>query len=284
MTEPSPRLVMVAGPNGSGKSTLIDALRASPIIDLPAHYINADNLRRERDLIDPREAQRIATAMRQDAILRRLDVMYETVMSHPSKLAELQQAKAAGYHVTVHLVGTSDPEINVQRIAMRVAAGGHDVPEDRTRERYGRTMAFAPIAIGYADQASVFDNSSRGDACGGLLEQASLVNGELLLTTTAPAQWVCKLIEQVNERGSELRAFADGGQAGGIPPQLARIDNGRTSGPMVLIGKHYALQYDELSGSPVLHDRILLGKLAEKLVARQSFDISYREGVAVPMP
>ena len=29
--------------------------------------------------------------------------MYETVMSHPSKIAELQQAKAAGYHVTIHL-------------------------------------------------------------------------------------------------------------------------------------------------------------------------------------
>jgi predicted ABC-type ATPase len=45
---------MVAGPNGSGKSTLITALRADPRFDLPALYINADDLLREGSLADAR--------------------------------------------------------------------------------------------------------------------------------------------------------------------------------------------------------------------------------------
>lgn len=67
MRKVSPRLVMVAGPNGSVKSTLIEALRASPVVDLPALYINADNLQRERNIQDPIEAQQLAKSLRTQA-------------------------------------------------------------------------------------------------------------------------------------------------------------------------------------------------------------------------
>lgn len=87
---------MIAGPNGSGKSTLIAALRADSRFDLPALYVNADDLLRERSLCDPREAQQLANELRAQAIVNRQDVMYETVMSHPSKIAELQSAQKSG--------------------------------------------------------------------------------------------------------------------------------------------------------------------------------------------
>ena len=82
-------------------------------------------------------------------------------MSHPGKIAELQAAKQAGYHIIVLLVATNYPDINVQRVRIRVAARGHDVPEDRIRARYTRTLALAPAAITLADQAFVFDNTQR---------------------------------------------------------------------------------------------------------------------------
>ena len=55
----APLLVMVAGPNGSGKSTLTDALRASPDVQLPTAYINADEIQRAQGF-DSATAQKAA--------------------------------------------------------------------------------------------------------------------------------------------------------------------------------------------------------------------------------
>ena len=52
---------------------------------------------------------------------------FETVMSHPGKVALLQQAQQAGYRTYLYYVATDDPEINVSRVANRVALKGHDV-------------------------------------------------------------------------------------------------------------------------------------------------------------
>lgn len=275
-----PRLVMVAGPNGSGKSTLIAALRADGRFDLPATYINADDLQRERANRDPRAAQQLANELRSQALADQRDVMYETVMSHPSKIAELQQAKANGHEITVVLVATDDPSVNVQRIAVRVAAGGHDVPEARTRERYTRTLALAPVAIGYAQQAAVFDNTLQGDTGSGLREQAALADTRLIFTAPTPSAWVRRLVEQVNTRANELRAITRAVEANGLPVQLARLSDGRTSGPIVLVNQHYVLQYDEHSRTTVVHDRTLLGALASPLVPRESTTLHYKDGVA----
>lgn len=270
---------MVAGPNGSGKSTLIAALRADPRFDIPAAYINADDLQRERGIGDARQAQQLANDLRAQALRERHDVMYETVMSHPSKIAELQQARAAGYDITVVLVATNDPAVNVQRVAARVAAGGHDVPEDRTRERYARTLALAPIAIGYAHQAAVFDNTRQGDTGGGLCEQAALVGERLVLTGDTAAPWVQRLVEQVNARVSELRSLATAVENSGAMPQLARLDESRNSGPIMRVNQHYVLQYDEAAHSAIVHDRALLGVIADHLVTRERITIDYNEGI-----
>lgn len=272
---------MVAGPNGSGKSTLIGALRADTRFGLPATYINADDLQRGRGLRDSRAAQQLASELRAQALAERRDVMYETVMSHPSKIAELQQAQAAGYDITVVLVATDDPGVNVQRVAARVAAGGHDVPEGRTRERYRRTLALAPAALGYARQAVVFDNTRQGDSGGGLSEQAALAaDGNLLLTHEDVAPWVQCLVEQVNTRASELRSLMTAIEARGRPVQLARLDDSHNSGSVLLLNQHYVLQYDEAARVGIVHDRALLGTLAERLRARQDARIDYSEGIA----
>lgn len=271
---------MVAGPNGSGKSTLIGALRADGRFDLPATYINADDLQRERAIGDPRAAQQLANQLRAQALADGRDVMYETVMSHPSKIAELQQAKASGYEITVVLVATDDPSVNVQRIAARVAAGGHDVPEARTRERYARTLALAPVAIGYAQQAAVFDNTLQGDTGGGLREEAALADTRLIVTAANPSAWVRRLVKEINARAQELRSITRAVEAKGLSAQLARLSDGRTSGPIVLVNQHYVLQYDERSRATVLHDRALLGALASPLMPRESTTIHYKDGVA----
>lgn len=153
---------MIAGPNGSGKTTLTNHLRSIGF-DL-AEYINADDiaLGLKGSLEEAsREAQRLADAARASCLDRGVSFSFETVMSHPSKVELLKTAKARGYYLMLFFVGVEDPRINVERVAMRVAQGGHPVPVDRIISRYGRTMALLPEALLVCDRTILFDNSHR---------------------------------------------------------------------------------------------------------------------------
>lgn len=159
---------MVAGPNGSGKTTLTRALRARGV-DF-GDYVNPDDISRDlsRETFPDqysrdREAQARAERRRRDALAAGRSLSYETVMSHPSHLAFMREAKARGYEVHLFFVGVSNPAINVARVAQRVALGGHDVPAERTVGRYWRVMEGLAEAVLTADRAEVFDNSGSGE-------------------------------------------------------------------------------------------------------------------------
>jgi len=265
---------MVAGPNGSGKTTLIHALRASAEIALPGHYINADDLQRERGL-DDRGAQKLAETLRLEALTQGRSLLYETVMSHPSKIAELQAAARAGYAITVVFVATADPAVNIERVALRVADGGHPVPKERIRARHQRSLALAPAAIAYATHAYVYDNTAWGaDAAQQL--QAALAGARLAPLVPRPAAWVGTLIEQVNARAAELEALyrsADARDALAVPDLYA----GASDGPILECGTYYALQADRLSGKRLVHDQALL---ARPVLARRRYRIEYVQGVS----
>ena len=81
-------------------------------------------------------------------------------MSHPSKVDILARAQSAGFFTQLFFVGTDDPQTNVDRVALRVAQGGHDVPQDRIVARWTRTMELLRQAIAVCDDAFVFDNSA----------------------------------------------------------------------------------------------------------------------------
>jgi replicative DNA helicase len=83
-------------------------------------------------------------------------------MSHPSKIEILVRAKEAGYTVLLYFVGTDDPQTNIERVALRVAQGGHAVPDDKVRDRWLRTMMLLQQAIRSSDRAYIFDNSVVG--------------------------------------------------------------------------------------------------------------------------
>lgn len=84
---------------------------------------------------------------------------FETVMSHPSKLEFMRQAKELGFKVYLYFVSLPDPELNKLRVQTRVSQGGHDVGPEKLQERYFRTMNQLLMALKIADSAYVFDNS-----------------------------------------------------------------------------------------------------------------------------
>ena len=77
----------------------------------------------------------------------------------PRKLEFLRKAKDAGFFIRLFYVCTSDPTINVARIAQRYMNGGHEVPISKIITRYYKSLANATKAITFVDRAYIYDNS-----------------------------------------------------------------------------------------------------------------------------
>ncbi len=150
-----PRLLVFAGPNGSGKSTVT---RGLPIVGI---YVNADDIKRISGCTDLEAAQE-AEKIRNILLDGKQDFTFETVLSTDRNLILLQRAKEAGYDIQAVFVLTCSSEINVQRVQERVRNGGNDVPEEKIRSRYTRSLQNLAKLVRIADRTSVIDNS--GDA------------------------------------------------------------------------------------------------------------------------
>jgi len=154
-----PVLHLLAGPNGAGKSALYDAV-IGPTIHL--ELVNADAIAVGRWPEDPTgksyEAAVVAAERRAALMEARVSFVTETVFSHESKLELVHTAVGAGYLVTLHIVLVPEA-LAVARVANRVRAGGHSVPEDKIRKRYLRLWPLVASAIGVVDNATVYDNS-----------------------------------------------------------------------------------------------------------------------------
>lgn len=155
------RLDLVVGPNGAGKSTFVE-LTLAPLLPRSV-FVNADEIAKQRWPADPLnhayEAARIAAATRDALIEHGRSFIAETVFSHPSKLDLIDSAHSAGYTVVLHVVLIPEA-LAVQRVRYRVAAGGHNVPEAKIRERYHRLWSLVTDAIIRADSATIYDNST----------------------------------------------------------------------------------------------------------------------------
>lgn len=100
-----------------------------------------------------------ADFMRQKLLAANVSFTFETVMSHPDKVAILKKAQMRGFRTYLYYVATEDPEINISRVENRVEAGGHPVPREKIVERYHRSLELLVDAVQYTDRAYIFDNS-----------------------------------------------------------------------------------------------------------------------------
>lgn len=155
------RLDLVVGSNGAGKTTFVEFTLA-PLLP-SSSFVNADEIAKRRWPHDPAEhsyeAARIAAGTRHKLIELGESFIAETVFSHATKLELIDTAQAAGYTVILHAVMIPE-DLAVQRVRHRVQAGGHDVPEQKIRERYQRLWPLVTRAAGRADSASFYDNSA----------------------------------------------------------------------------------------------------------------------------
>lgn len=159
-----PVFYLLAGPNGAGKSTLYKALVQAGTIPVSAEFVNAD-LHEAANLQHIADPQARSEDARQWADARRIELLRagksfvsETVFSHESKLALMEEAQKQGFFVMLLVVCLDDPQRLLARVAGRVAEGGHAVPPDRILARYPRTLANLAVAVRLADLAILYDS------------------------------------------------------------------------------------------------------------------------------
>jgi predicted ABC-type ATPase len=158
-----PKIVVLAGINGAGKTTasrwVLDSLRV-PV------FVNADAIARGLNGLNPEsEAVRAGRVMLDwihDLAADHRDFAIETTLAARTYAAWLGGLRDAGYEVYLFYYWLSSAELAITRVAERVAAGGHHIPDATVRQRYGRSVRnlfelYRPVCTGWR----VYDNSEK---------------------------------------------------------------------------------------------------------------------------
>jgi predicted ABC-type ATPase len=135
----------------------------------------------------------LAEFLRQKIFASNSSFSFESVFSHPSKVDEILAAKNADFITYLYIVATPDPFINIHRIKNRVENGGHNVPEEKTKGRYYKTMENIKTAFLLADRVYFFDNSKSMENTT-YKYFAEKRNNKLTLTSDEIPQWFDKYI------------------------------------------------------------------------------------------
>lgn len=117
----------------------------------------------QKHLVNSYHAAIICEFFRQQLLTLSKSFSFETVMSHPSKVDFLKEAKQQGFKTYLYFICTQDPEINVSRVQNRFIKGGHDVPIEKIKNRYFRSLDLLAEAFKLVDRAFVIDNSNKGE-------------------------------------------------------------------------------------------------------------------------
>ena len=135
-----PRLMIIGGPNGAGKTTLSARIAA----EWGLTYLGADLIAAEQGLgstgPDAIRTARLFSSRVGEALARQEPTLIEATLSGLSTRRLLDRFREAGYDITVVLVFVDSPEVCIARIRARVARGGHFVPDDDVRRRFGRSL------------------------------------------------------------------------------------------------------------------------------------------------
>jgi len=162
-----PRIYVLAGTNGAGKSSIAGAV----LIEQGVEYFNPDAaaalIAEANPGITLEDAQSAAwyegRRLLERAIAERLQFAFETTLGGTTITELLERAIASGIEVRIWYVGLDSVERHIARVRARVEAGGHDIPEERIRERYIRSLLNLIRLMPKLTELRVYDNSKEAD-------------------------------------------------------------------------------------------------------------------------
>lgn len=171
-----PFILVLAGVNGAGKSSLGGAM----VETAGLAWFNPDTYARELIAqlgIARDEANAIAwqhgRELLETAIAQGTNHAFETTLGANTIPSLLAQA-ARTHDVMTIFVGLASPEQHIGRVRLRVAHGGHPIPEEKIRERWTTSRTNLIALLPHLARLRVFDNSTEASP-GGLIPEPLLV-------------------------------------------------------------------------------------------------------------
>ena len=153
------KYIIIAGVNGAGKSTLYQTLEYLKDYD----RINTDEIVREfgrwDNSLDVVKAGKIAVNKIKKNIQNDISFNQETTLCGNSIIRNIRIAKKKGYYIELHYVGVENVKIAKERIAYRVAHGGHGIPDNDVERRNFHSLSNLLIVLNLCDVAVLYDNT-----------------------------------------------------------------------------------------------------------------------------
>jgi predicted ABC-type ATPase len=131
-------LYIISGPNGAGKTTA--SYTVLPKILQCKEFVNADEIARGLSPFNPEsvaiEAGRLMLKRIGELLQKNETFSIETTLSTRSYFRLVEKAHSQGYEVALLFFWLKSPEHAIERVAERVAKGGHNIPKDIIIRRY----------------------------------------------------------------------------------------------------------------------------------------------------
>jgi predicted ABC-type ATPase len=129
-------------------------------------FVNADAIARGLNAFDLEseavKAGRIMLDHLRELAARRKSFAFETTLAARTYAVWLAELKASGYAVHLFYYWLDRPELSIQRVAERVRAGGHFVPDETIRRRYSRSVRnFLELYRPVVTTWQVYDNTEK---------------------------------------------------------------------------------------------------------------------------
>jgi predicted ABC-type ATPase len=158
-----PTVVVIAGPNGAGKSTAAPFLLKQALGIL--EFVNADQIATGLSAYSPEtvsfEAGRIMLKRLHELAEANVSFAFESTLSSRTFALFLSRCKARGYKVQIFYVALPSAELAVNRVALRVKLGGHNIPQADIERRFQRSLHnLYTLYLPLADRWKVLDNAS----------------------------------------------------------------------------------------------------------------------------
>ena len=179
------RYTIFAGVNGAGKSTLFEQ---SYIPLMNEQRINTDELVRaigswQDNSLQIRCAREAIKSIR-EYFNEGISFNQESTLSGKSILNNIRKAKNLGYEVHLYYVGVHSADIALERIANRVANGGHGIPEADVRRRYEQSFKNFKEIFSECDIVELYDNTDK------IKLIAKFLDGNLVYRSKIIPSWI----------------------------------------------------------------------------------------------
>ena len=184
-------IAVLAGVNGAGKSSVAGGF----LLKEGDTFFNPDTVAQQIRNLHPdiplamanAHAWQIGKALLEQAIAAGRDYRFETTLGGRSIAQLLEKAARAGHRLHIWFCGLASPDLHIRRVRSRVLHGGHDIPEEKIRERWNRSRENLIRLLPLIDHLRVIDNSADSDPAEGRRPRPVLLLEMQRGKITAPA-------------------------------------------------------------------------------------------------